>query len=805
MKKLLTFLMVAIIACGVLGSGGCQKDSKKAKVEAEINVVYGTDKVLQSYGKDTNTQPEGIAYMDRADFVAFKNEYESRQIIINPKSDVKKFNVNVGSFVSSAGDSIPLDAFDVRYEYYHRIGTIFDYNSKMLPGMYPDALLPLKTAQKYGLDTIAAGENQGIFITVKIPKGQPSGVYSGSFNVILNGVSETNIPASITVLDYTMPDTVSLKTSFQLQRGYLIQAELDNTPEMYNKHIEEMMKFRLSTAQLNAYTVNNVTYEQSIVAQIEDAVEAAQNPARSAYCIWTYTEYNDKLGENVLSQTKFLDSLKKYVDKSIETGINLFKKAYVYMGDIIDEPDVTGKFDLCNYVCRQYDETLAEAVEYATNVGASAELVDSLSNLQNVVTGRYTDKLPDVGCYCPTADYLDTSAEVEDLKELRNNGKDFWWYTCTLPKIPYPTHHIDDSGISSRVMGWMAKDFEVGGFLMWETIFNLVAHEGRKVLYGKELYDNVHRWEDAYGDGFYFYPGRVFDLDDPVPSMRLYTIRDGMEDYEALHDFENICAQLSKTYGGDINVDGALGQIYSELYSSAKVYCTSADVENAKIRLASLLYLAEKGVAVSDFEINAFGTVSANIYAPIGTKVTLNGENLIFSDNKASVSGNYENFVIALDDVQIDLMNGKVKPFTIDDTARYSVLDQKYAENKNATIVKEQHNGKNTVKIVLGDKDQRIYTDISSINIGKETKSIIIGVYVESNGEKRKAEILLGGSNNIQATLDTIYLKEGYNEIRLDRIGDVPWSKLKKTERLVINFAESGGATIWLASIAEIR
>ena len=154
----------------------------------------------------------------------------------------------------------------------------------------------------------------------------------------------------------------------------------------------------------------------------------------------------------------------------------LFEKAYIYLGDIIDEPDVSGKFDLCNYVCRQYDETLAQAVQYAQEKGASEELIASLSDLQNVVTGRYTEHLPDVGCYCPTADYLDTSAEVEDLKDLRNNGKDYWWYTCTLPKIPYPTHHIDDNGISSRVMSWMAKDFEVGGFLMWETIFNLVAH-----------------------------------------------------------------------------------------------------------------------------------------------------------------------------------------------------------------------------------------------------------------------------------------------------------------------------------------
>ena len=804
MKKILTFLLCAVMA---FSSAGCKNSADKRKaVDAQVNVVYGTDKVLQSYGKNTDAKAAAeSAYMESADFVAFKNEYESRQLIICPEKNVTEFDVTVSSFVSSSGKSIPAEAFDVRYEYYHEVASIFDYNSTMVPGMYPDALLPLKTAQEYGLDTIAAGENQGIYITVKIPKEQEAGVYSGSFKVILNGVSETVVPATITVLDYTMPDTVSLKTSFQLQRGYLIQAELDNSPEMYDKYINAMLKFRISPAQINAYTVNNVTYEQSIVSQVEDAVEAAQNPARSAYCIWTYGKYSDQWGANVLDQDKFLDSLKKYVDKSMETGVDLFEKAYIYMGDIIDEPDVSGKFDLCNYVCRQYDKTLAQAVQYAQEKGASEELIASLSDLQNVVTGRYTEHLPDVGCYCPTADYLDTSAEVEDLKDLRNNGKDYWWYTCTLPKIPYPTHHIDDNGISSRVMSWMAKDFEVGGFLMWETIFNLVAHENRKVLYGRELYDNIHRWQDAYGDGFYFYPGLVFGLDEPVPSLRLYTIRDGMEDYEALYDLENRYAAFSEQYGANISADGVLEQIYSELYSSAKVYCSSADIENAKIRLAQLLLLAEQDVAISDFNVDAQGKVSAVVYAPADTQVTLNGEKITFNGNKAVISGSYNNFVIAAGDAKIDLLNGTAQANALSDETLYTVLNGQYQENENASITKEDYEGTSVAKIVLGSTDQRIYMNVSSFGIDKDTKTLVIGVYAElGGGAKKKADILLAGSN-LQASLDTVYLHEGYNEIRLNHIGDVPWSKLKSASNLVFNFAEAGGATVRFVSLATVK
>ena len=248
-----------------------------------------------------------------------------------------------------------------------------------------------------------------------------------------------------------------------------------------------------------------------------------------------------------------------------------------------------------------------------------------------------------------------------------------------------------------------------------------------------------------------------------------------------------------------------LEQIYSELYSSAKVYCSSADIENAKIRLAQLLLLAEQDVAISDFNVDAQGKVSAVVYAPADTQVTLNGEKITFNGNKAVISGSYNNFVIAAGDAKIDLLNGTAQANALSDETLYTVLNGQYQENENASITKEDYEGTSVAKIVLGSTDQRIYMNVSSFGIDKDTKTLVIGVYAElGGGAKKKADILLAGSN-LQASLDTVYLHEGYNEIRLNRIGDVPWSKLKSASNLVFNFAEAGGATVRFVSLATVK
>ncbi len=638
MKKFTTlFLSMICGASFVFGACG-----KTPDVSATVRMANSSDKILQSY--DTSTT-EGAAFKKAFDAVlkddfsikAFRNEYESKQLIITPDKDVKSYRVTVGDFKSGA-NTLSAQAFDVRHEYYHLVESIYDSESQMQPGMYPDALLPMAKAEEYGLNKIAAGENQGVYVTVKVPKEQPAGVYKGTITVDLDGKKEY-VSATVEVIDYTLPDTVSLKSCVPTQIGYFMNGELDDTQEMYQKYADALKEYRLGIHYLSSYIPSGSrSAQESAEYDATLAVQAAKDVSVPCYAIRVF-EKSSPLFNNgyVLNEDYFLIYLKAYIDVGMKNNVNLFEKAYVYMGNIIDEPDVGMFWDRANYACRQFDSVVAQAVEYAKSVQAPAETINSLQNLENIVTGRYSDKLQDVQVYCPTIDIISDDATAEDYAALREQGKDYWWYSCTQPKIPYPTVHIDDNGVSSRLMGWMAKEYGVSGYLTWESAYYMDYDTNAAVpVKGIDLYDNVHRWTDAYGDGFFFYPGNVFGLETPVPSMRLFTVRDGMEDYEALNDLENRYETMSAKAGKTLSADGVLNEVYASLYSDVRAFCTSDDIENAKSVVASLLLLAQKGVAVSDFSLAPNGKITATVYSD-GAEVTLNGETLQFTDGFCNV------------------------------------------------------------------------------------------------------------------------------------------------------------------------
>ena len=401
---------------------GC---STEKKVGAEIGVANGSDKILQSYQYEETEERFMGSLKESYSVTAFRNEYESRQLIITPDGEVSDYNVTASDF-RSGSNVLAAKNFDIRHEYYHPVTSIYDSSSEMETGMYPDALLPMQTARDYGLTKIEAGNHQGVYVTVYVPHDQAPGVYTGTFTVTLNGGTSLDVSASVAVLDYTLPDSVSLPSCIPTQIGYIIDGEFDDTQEMYEKYLEALNEFRLSGMYLSSYSPSgSVSVQAAATYDASLAVEAAQNEKVSAYAIRTYETYSAAQVGNILNEDIFQTYLRTYIDMSISSGVNLFAKAYVYMGSIIDEPDVGGFYTRANYVCRQFDAQLADAISYARSKGAPEAVQNSLAELPNIVTGAYSANLPDVDTYCPTVDVIGTSADVEDYRGLREDGNVF--------------------------------------------------------------------------------------------------------------------------------------------------------------------------------------------------------------------------------------------------------------------------------------------------------------------------------------------------------------------------------------------
>lgn len=711
-------LSIGMVGCSYVNSGDSSSSSSSSgsssSVAAEVKFAYAEDKIYQSYDREVDGQidvalsAQGEEYMskltDGFSLSAFRNETESRQMIITPSSDVASYDLSVSDF--KCGDQVlPAKAFSLGHEYYHNVYSVMDKNTNMSAGMIPDAIIPLEYAKSNGLNKISANENQGIFITVSVPKEQAAGVYTGTFTLTLNG-QKREFTGTVTVLDYTLPDEVVARSCMVINgmpADHLMYLEGDSSQEMYWKYVEMLGDFRLSAQYMYGMKIEATSVEEVEVLADEHVTYmllAAQNPKINTYSIRTNGKWAMVEGfstqQATLNEDYFMVYTKKMVEATLSEGIDLFKKATVYMGSIIDEPEDTVGGGIVDYVCEQYHSCQRETVAYLESIVDTAEKASnvddafieqvkaSILDMTNIVTtSSETDHFEQVDTYCPKIatpggkipEPVGSSARLEDYADLKNqttsNGrtKDYWWYTHQTPYYPNPTLHLDDNGVSARMMYWMMSEYDVKGYLIWETVMTTDFTNGGQYR-GWELYDNVIRDAVSTGDAFMFYPGKLLGMDTPVPSVRLYYMRDGIEDYDAMYDLKNnLYASLGKKYAATLSVDGVLNELYASMYTLNKTYATSEELAASRSALESLLVWANHGIAISDFSIGANGKATAKIYAPNGVSISVNGKTLTGGTVTGegvvySVSETADNFIVEAEGMSVSLVTKVSDIFT---------------------------------------------------------------------------------------------------------------------------------------------
>ena len=122
----------------------------------------------------------------------------------------------------------------------------------------------------------------------------------------------------------------------------------------------------------------------------------------------------------------------------------------------------------------------------------------------------------------------------------------------------------------------------------------------------EDCYSTAERYPGTNGDGFLFYPGKPYGIEGPVGSIRLHSIRDGLEDYETIWQLRERYGELSEKYGVALSADDLLNHLTEKLYSGTKVYTNSALFAAARRSLAETLLaaLSPAGVAVSGIDVD---------------------------------------------------------------------------------------------------------------------------------------------------------------------------------------------------------
>ena len=613
-------LLFAAAACGRVEQMGKKQpqSSEGADALVEFWSTYATEKVLQDVAYIGEKQTAKL------EVFAARGEYESGQIIMTAKSDVTSYDVKYTELKTSDGNVFQRENIILYNQKYIDVTQNFEDNGAPL-GMYPDAILPFEAAKNFGENCIKAGQNQGLYFTFNVPSNQTPGVYTGTFEITVDGKSR-QIPVSLTVENLTVSSKVRAKNIFLSQWNYQ-SGELNGTQEMLDAYTDKLIEYRLAPQ----YLVNDSMYtDEDIEYYTERAYEYLQNERLSNISIPYKTAMEN--GELSIDREVFAKYLRSFARKSMETGFNLFEKSNVYF-NIIDEPDSQGLLERTKVVYKAYKETLemvASELESDTSIRAEnkEEVIQGIRDLPEVIPCYYSDE------YAP---YVDTLVPgVQDLlvqyDKYREHQDELWWYTCIGPRAPQPTYHTEDTLVSAREMSWMQAEYDVVGNLYWAVNRYALGANNAEL---EDYYAIACRYPQVNGDGYLFYPGGQYELSEPVASLRLEAIRDGLEEYEIALDCEDKYDALSEELGLELDWKGCFNKLTKSLYNGTTVTSDSEkfyQIRRAFYNLAELT-LSDADFALHDFVDDSYGNLEYKFYLANGYDLTVNGRKIAPESN----------------------------------------------------------------------------------------------------------------------------------------------------------------------------
>jgi hypothetical protein len=522
---------------------------------------------------------------------AAKNEYESYQLFITAYKNISSYYLSTADLTDGKGNTISASNITVYNEKYINCNMESVYSK----GYYPDALIPIDYALNANELTISANRNAALWITFYIPEDTEAGTYTSTFCLSLENIV-CLIPVTVNVYDYTLTNDINFKTAFTNRVLTIAAGELDSSYEMMKEYYDFCLDYRIS-----------LNYLPKKADTTEDLVEAALEYFDKTACYKISVKDIKKLAEastsekNLLSKAYLLELDEPYMyyrdgnypDK-LPTAVNILKDIHTQLNNIVNqiENDFSGKYTSF----KQIDNWQS----YITDI--SIIVPDHLKQIyEDIDVPLIQEYLANINTFCPLWDTYDDTYRGNYLNIVEQYNPDLWWYSTLAPTSPYADYHIADTNLlSSRSISWMQKKYNIEGNLFWDiagyTVEGYYDNFEQMKLTPINVYEYPYRFKNASsipaGDGNLLYPGAAYGHYGPLPSMRLMSIRDGLEEYEMLSDLENkyqVMADSGKY--GSFNVKDLMENLYAPLYYEGnKLYSDGQGGLNFNELRSDLLY-----------------------------------------------------------------------------------------------------------------------------------------------------------------------------------------------------------------------
>lgn len=403
---------------------------------------------------------------------------------------------------------------------------------KTYEGVLPDPLSPLR------IINLTAHQTQPLLFEIAIPENARAGEYRGRLRFTQKGRPIGHLNVSLTVWDFEIPVTPSLKTAIGIYYEYIPAFENiqvgSKTHERYKKaYYELLLQHRLSA------------YFLPVDLRSTEAKGYLNDPRLTSFII----PYSDDTG--------FLKDITGYLKEG-----GWLDKGMFYA---VDEP-----------VTREHYRRLAEVAERIRSVEPEARIVTPYHTRpdfeeEDTAVFRLLDGRTNV--WCPITSFF----HADILAQKQKRGDEVWTYVCIGPGKPYTNLMIEFSSMQHRMLFWQIWKYNVEGFLYWASNYWKNDEEG-----------TTDPWQDmatvkwinpnAHGDGSLMYPGARVRHYGPLPSLRLKSIHYAMQDYEYI--------QMAAAKAGRQKADA----VVNSLVTSWTEYSQNPeDLDRAREKLARLI------------------------------------------------------------------------------------------------------------------------------------------------------------------------------------------------------------------------
>ncbi|MDD2630540.1 MAG: DUF6067 family protein [Limnochordia bacterium] len=560
----------------------------------EKRFMLGAESSLVKIGQEkTDYVPSN---QQNTEILAARHEYESFQLVFVPLGDEDLSVELVASDLEHETGGHGIAAENIGLSWVEVLKTEAPVETE-----YPDPLIPLD-----GPISVAADKIQPFWVDIYVPKDALPGLYTGRILIRINGEVASGYEYTVKVWSFTLPVRPALKTAFGLSPEFIeawTPMQGKDIGELTGAYVRHLLKHRISP---KAYA--RTSLEMSLEAKQEAVKQGGRIPPRNDEIIesnraFFYPRYVlGKDGQIAIDFTEFDRMVDEYLSLGLSSFVagNRYWDANAARGIAVGQAPETFTYRLWVYdealgrerslnlsvlserhlkvmssVFSQWEAHLKEKgwldLAYIYNIDEPAnalEVFEFVNKLNGTIKGAAPDipalitvsssrdvirALEHIDIWCPMFHVVDQPT----LAREKDQGKEIWYYVCLLPEPPYANFFLFQDAIDHRILFWQVFKYGGTGFLYWET--NYWTFDPWAGIKGKPFPLKL--------DGSLLYPGDG----GPISSIRLATIRDGIEDYDYLALLQHV-VQKGKLQGSELSRARSLIGVSAELVSTPNAY-----------------------------------------------------------------------------------------------------------------------------------------------------------------------------------------------------------------------------------------